>query len=84
MQTPEQMQAALIQKSVDNPEFRDQFMADPKSVINKEFGFDVPDKISIKVHQSTADEIHIALPPAATLSDEELEAVSAGYNINCV
>ncbi len=84
MKSMEQIHAELIEKSVDDSNFRDQLVADPKGVISQEFGFEFPDDISIEIHQNSFHKVHIALPPvAAELTEEQLEAVAAGSCCGC-
>lgn len=73
-----EMQDILQRKSAEDADFRSQLLADPKSVINQEFGVVVPDNMDVHVHESSLESIHIALPPANILTEEQLEAVAAG------
>ena len=73
------MYAHLCEKSVEDPAFRAQLVADPKSAVNQEFGITVPDNIEIKVHESDMSTVHLSLPPSSPVLDEEqLESISAG------
>lgn len=72
------MQAYLMQKSAEDPEFRSALLSNPKDTISNEFGISIPDSMAIHVHESDLNSVHIALPPQSELSDEQLEAISAG------
>lgn len=78
MKTAEEMRSHLTEKAAMDSDFRQQLIADPKSVINREFGVTIPDNIDIRVHQSDMQTIHLALPPDPVLNEEQLQAVSAG------
>ena len=78
MQTAPEMQAYLMQKSAEDPEFRSALLSNPKDTISNEFGISIPDSMAIHVHESDLNSVHIALPPQSELSDEQLEAISAG------
>ncbi len=78
MQTAEDMRAHLTARAAEDSAFRAQLMADPKAVMNQEFGITVPDNIQIVVHESDMRTVHLALPPDPTLDEEQLEAISAG------
>ncbi|MCY3770244.1 MAG: NHLP leader peptide family RiPP precursor [Gammaproteobacteria bacterium] len=78
IQSAEQMQSQLINKSVQDADFRNRLISDPKSTIGQEFGIDIPDNMEIQVHESDLQTVHIALPPQPELTEEQLEAVSAG------
>ena len=73
-----EMQSTLISKAMQDADFRQQFLDDPKGTISQEFGIDVPESIQVQVHQSDLETVHFALPPRSELTEEQLEAVSAG------
>ncbi len=74
----EEMRRVLTEKASEDSAFRAQLVADPKGVLNQEFGITVPDNIEVKVHESDMRTVHLALPPSPVLDEEQLEAVSAG------
>ena len=78
MQTAEEMRAHLTNKAAEDSAFRAQLIADPKGVMNQEFGITVPDNIEVMVHESDMRTVHLALPPDPALDEEQLEAISAG------
>ncbi len=78
MKTSEDMRAHLTARAAEDSAFRAQLIADPKSVMNQEFGITVPDSIQVVVHESDMRTVHLALPPDPTLNEEQLEAISAG------
>ena len=78
MQTAEEMRTHLTNKAVEDSAFRAQLVADPKAVINQEFGISVPDNIEVVVHESDMHTVYLALPPDPVLDEEQLEAISAG------
>ena len=78
MQSAEDMRRHLTDKAVENLEFRQQLVADPKSVIQQEFGVTIPDNINVVVHESDMQTVHLALPPSPVMDEEQLEAISAG------
>ena len=80
MRTGEEMRVILTEKAVEDTEFRNQLIADPKGVIQQEFGVAIPDSMTIKVHESDLQTVHLALPPSPHLSEEQLEAISAGLS----
>ena len=78
MQSAEEMRRHLTEKAMENLEFRQHLVADPKAAIQQEFGVTIPDNIEIKVHESDMQTVHLALPPNPVLDEEQLEAISAG------
>ncbi len=80
-----EMQDLLMKFSLESQTYRQALAKDPKGVISKQFGIDVPASVSVKVVQETADTIYVVLPHAvesgAELSDSDLEAVAGGHSI---
>ena len=69
---------ALIEKAGENGEFRAQLLADPKTVIENEFGVTVPEGFSLNVHEESPESAHIVLPPNPGLSTEQLATAAGG------
>ena len=78
MNTVEEMRAHLVQKSLEDLEFRSQLIADPKAAISQEFDIALPDNVDFQVHESDMQTVHLALPPSSELGEEQLEAIAAG------
>lgn len=76
----EEMRDVLTQKAIQDAGFRAELLADPKGVVSREFGVEVPDSIDIKVHESDINTFHLALPPREQLTEEQLQAISAGLS----
>lgn len=76
--TAEQMLAHLQAKSVEDDDFRNQLVSDPKTVISDEFGIDVPEGFNVYVHQNSLEDFHVVLPAHPELYEEQLEAVGGG------
>ena len=79
MQSGEEMMKHIVDKSAIDTTFRQELLAEPKGTLSKEFGITIPDSISIHVHESDMQTVHIGLPPDPNISEEQLEAVSAGW-----
>ena len=78
MRTGDEMQQHLIEKSAVDEAFRKALLADPKSAISAELGITIPESMSIQVHESDMQTVHLALPPDPHITEEQLEAISAG------
>ena len=80
----EEAEKQLIAKAWKDPKFRQSLIQNPRSVISKEFGVEIPADISVNVLEETANSLYLVLPasPAAVgggeLSDMELEAIAGG------
>ncbi len=78
--THEEMRTELIGRAAQDGGFRAQLMADPKAAIKDALGIDVPESVSVAVHEDTATTAHLVLPPSPQLSSAELTAVAAGHS----
>ena len=78
MRSGDEMMQQIIDKSAVDSDFRQQLLDDPKSTITEELGITMPESMSIEVHQSDMQTVHIALPPDPNITEEQLEAISAG------
>ena len=80
MMTYNEMREQLLAKAAGDEDFRARLMGDAKAAIEEEVGFAVPDSVSVEVHENTETTAHLVLPPAARLTDADLEAVAAGHD----
>ena len=81
-------EAKLIIKAWENETFRKEFLANPRKVLAKEFGHEVPAGLNIDVVEETGNKICFILPRKPTtvtadgvLSDEALETIAGGLGI---
>lgn len=81
------IQSALVAKSWLDESFKEELISDPKGVIARELGTEIPEGIEIQVIEETPTTYYLSIPvkPAigveGELSDEELEAVAGGKGI---
>ena len=69
----------IVDKAGKSFEFRANFIANPKSMIEEKLRFKLPENMEIVVLEDSPDKIHIVLPlPKEELSETELLAVSGG------
>ena len=78
MRSGEEMLQHIVEKSAADAEFREQLLASPKTAIGQELGITIPDSMTVEVHESDMQTVHLALPPSVHLTEEQLEAISAG------
>ena len=78
MKSGDEMLRHIVEKSALDADFRQQLLADPKTAIGDELGISIPDSMDIMVHESDMRTVHLALPPDPNITEEQLEAVSAG------
>jgi hypothetical protein len=86
--TKRDLEVALIEKCWKDPEFKKQILADPKGMLERFVGKNLPGELKIFVHEENAETLHFSLPPAPTnateLSDEDLEKVAGGTEVIAV
>ncbi len=78
----DEMRAELIGRAGTDAGFRAQLIDNPRAAIKDAFGIEVPESMSLTVHEDTATAAHLVLPPTARLSDDELAGVAAGHRIS--
>lgn len=76
----DQMRQHLTDRALEDPDFRQKLLSDPKAVIADEFGIEVPKNFNVVVHQSDTNTLHISLPAGPELSEEQLEMIAAGLS----
>jgi Nitrile hydratase, alpha chain len=71
-----------IQRSLEDEDFRQRLLDDPKGTLEQELGDRLPEGVEVRAVEETADTIYLVLPSASPLgeggeiSDEELDAVA--------
>ena len=78
MKSGDEMLRQIVEKSALDADFRQQLLADPKTTISDELGITIPNSMNIVVHESDMQTVHLALPPNPHITEEQLEAISAG------
>ena len=73
MQTQAEIEATLRAKADEDDAFRAKLLEDPRSAISAATGLAVPEDLVVHVHEESATDFHLVLPPAGgRLSDEEM------------
>ncbi|MDE0096082.1 MAG: NHLP leader peptide family RiPP precursor [Gammaproteobacteria bacterium] len=78
MRSGDEMLKQIVEKSALDTDFRQQLREDPKTTISNELGITIPDSMNIIIHESDMQTVHLALPPDPNITEEQLEAISAG------
>ena len=75
------IEAAVKNKAAEDAGFRAELIADPRAVISRELGFELPPSYKLEVKEAPPN-THVlmlpALPADGELSDSELEHVAGG------
>jgi hypothetical protein len=71
----------LMQRAQQDSVFRAELTDDPKSVLERELGIDLPDAADVRVVEEAPNQIHLILPTqGGELSEEEMDEVAAGLS----
>ena len=79
-----EVERRLVQRSMEDEDFRQKLLDDPKGALEQELGIGLPEGVEVRVVQESADTIYLVLPSASAvgeggdLSDEALEEVAGG------
>ena len=79
-----EIERRLIEKSLEDEDFRQRLMEDPKGAVEQELGARLPEEVRMVAVEETPDTIYLVLPSspagagAGGLSDRDLEAVAGG------
>ncbi|MDE0523211.1 MAG: NHLP leader peptide family RiPP precursor [Boseongicola sp.] len=80
MKTAVEMEDMIKVRADEDEAFRGRLLEDPREAIKEATGLTVPEGFSINVHEESATEFHLVLPPAGSrLSDEELRGAAGGW-----
>ena len=78
MQSEAEIRAHIAMKAAEDDEFRERLIADPRAALEAETGIRMPDDYRLHVHEESATDAHLVLPPKPALSREKLQQVHGG------
>ena len=77
-----ELQDLVAKQAVKNPKYRAQLIKDPKMVLSKQLGQELPANLKVKAVEETADTYYVVIPhvpkEGAELGDADLEKVAGG------
>ena len=81
-----EVERRLVQRSLEDEDFRQKLLDDPKAAVEQELGSGLPEGVQVRVVEESAETIYLVLPfsspvgsaEGGSLSDQELEAVAGG------
>jgi hypothetical protein len=76
VKTRKDLEIHLITRALKDEGFRQELVANPKAVVEKELGVKLPEELEINVLEETEDTLYMVLPcnPYEGISEEELKA----------
>ncbi len=76
------VQEQVVERAIKEEGFRQEVLNNPRAVLARDYHVHIPETVSIRVIEDTAETLTLALPPrqeaVQDLSDAELEAVAGG------
>ena len=83
--TRSELERTIVQKSIEDEDFRQRLLDDPKGTGEREMGIRLPEGVEVRVVEESAQSIYLVLPSASPLvgedgelSDQDLEEVAGG------
>jgi hypothetical protein len=80
-----EMQDLLAKFASSNAQYRAALLKNPKSVVEKQFNTTLPDNVTVKAVEESANTIYVVVPHAvaagAELDDADLEKVAGGSTV---
>ena len=84
-----EMERRLVERSLQDEDFRRELLEDPKAAVEQELGTRLPEGVRVVAVEETTDTVYLVLPSASSagetgeLSDLDLEAVAGGVSAGC-
>ena len=79
-----EVERTLVQRSMEDEDFRQRLLDDPKGAVEQELGSRLPEGVEVREVEESAQIIYLVLPSASPLgqggelSDQELDEVAGG------
>jgi hypothetical protein len=79
-----EVERTLVQRSMEDEDFRQKLLDDPKGAVEQELGSRLPEGVEVRAVEESAQIIYLVLPSASPLgqggelSDQELDEVAGG------
>ena len=58
----QQLETHLAARALQDPDFRERLLKDPKAAIEQEIGLRFPAGVDVSVHEETLNQLHVVLP----------------------
>ena len=78
MQSEAEVKAQIAMKAAEDDEFRARLVADPRGAVEAETGLRFPADYRLHVHEESATDAHMVLPPKPELNQQQLERIAGG------
>ena len=79
MRSESEVRAHIAMKAAEDDEFRARLVADPRATMEAETGLRFPADYRLHVHEESATDAHMVLPPKPELSRDQLDRIAGGF-----
>ncbi|MBO3458659.1 NHLP leader peptide family RiPP precursor [Aetokthonos hydrillicola Thurmond2011] len=84
--TRREIEAHIIAQAWKDNAYKQELLNNSKTVVEKEFGVQIPEEIKVQVLEENPTNLYFVLPmrpeiPGQELSDEQLEAIAGGVDL---
>jgi hypothetical protein len=82
-----EIERRLVQRSMEDEDFRRGLLDDPKGTLEQELGDRLPEGVEVRAVEESADTIYLVLPSTSAvgeggeISDRDLEEVAGGASV---
>lgn len=79
--TRAELDVMVQERIAEDPEFRGRLLADPRAAVAELVGMDLPDLVTVEVHEESLTHVHFVVPAqdaTGELVDDDLELVAGG------
>ena len=80
MRSEAEVRAHVTMKAAEDDDFRARLIAAPRATVEEEAGIRFPDGYRLHVHEETATDAHVVLPPKPELSREQLDRIAGAHH----
>ncbi len=78
MTTENKYHNQILSKASEDDDFRTSLLEDPAAAVSTELGIEMPDGLTINVHEDSQNVVNLVLPPKTELSADELDRTIGG------
>ena len=67
--TRSEIERTIVQRSMEDEDFRQRLLEDPRAAVDREMGIRLPEGIEVRAVQESTDTVYLVLPSASRVGD---------------